>query len=152
LVDQVVGSIVITVSNGNRVLEHIVSVLFVVFDDVSSEIVDSSAGLYVSGVSGKESKRFIAAAAVRIFFGFLEEGKADSVGSAAHVTIAALDFGNAVGVLADQLALGLGAGWLVAFPVALGLFADDFAFKFWSLTMGDAVRSLADCHALGTVE
>ena len=65
---------------------------------------------------------------------------------------AALNFRHAVGVLTDELALGLGAVGLVAFPVTSGLFTDGFAFGLGSLAVCDTVRLFADGDALRAVE
>jgi len=73
------------------------------------------------------------------------------------VTAAAGDLGLAVGVLADELALGLGAFGLGALPVASGLLADGLALGFGglglrsNLAVGHAVRLLADGHTFGAV-
>ena len=69
-----------------------------------------------------------------------------------HGAGAAVDFRNAVGVLADEFTFGLGAVGLVAFPVASGLLAYRLTFRLGSLAVGDAVRLFADGDALGAVE
>ena len=49
------------------------------------------------------------------------------------ITATAGHFGLAIGVLADELALGLGTVGLRALPVATGVFAHGLAFRFGGL-------------------
>ncbi len=93
-----------------------------------------------------------ALAAVLVGLGFLEEGEGLGHSGSSEGTRAAFNFGDAVGVLADQLALGFGAVGLVALPVAFGFLADGFTFRLGSLAVSDAVGLLADGDALGAVE
>ncbi len=94
----------------------------------------------------------LALAAVFVRFGFLEEGEGLRNSRSSHSAGAALNFRDAVGVLADQLALGFRAGRLVTLPVTLGFLTDGFAFGLGSLAVGDAVGLFADCDALRAVE
>ena len=91
-------------------------------------------------------------AALLVGLGLLEEGEGLADSGSSHSTGAALNLRNAVGVLADKLALGLGAVGLVAFPVTSGLFAHGFAFGLGSLAVSDTVRLFADGDALRAVE
>ena len=93
-----------------------------------------------------------AAAAILVSFSSLEEGERLRDISSSHSARAAFDFRDAVGVLADEFALGLGAGRLVALPVAAGFLADGLAFGFRGLAVGDAVGLLANSHAFRAVE
>ena len=94
----------------------------------------------------------LALAALLVGFGLLEEGEGLADSGSSHSAGAALDLGNAVRVLADELALRLGAVGLVALPVASGLFADGLALGLRGLAVGDAVGLLADSDALRAVE
>ncbi len=95
---------------------------------------------------------FIAATAVGVSFSFLEEGERLAHTGITHSAGATVDLRHAVGVLADQLALGLGAGRFVTLPVAFGLFADGLALRLRSLAVSYAVRLLAHGNALRAVE
>jgi len=90
--------------------------------------------------------------AVFILFSLFEEGEGLRNSGGSQGAGAALDFGDTVGVLADQLTFGLGTVGLVAFPVASGLLAHGLAFGFGSLAVGNAVGLFADGDALGAVE
>lgn len=97
-------------------------------------------------------KGFIAAAASLVRFSFLEKGESRRGSGVASGTGAALDFRRAVGVLADEFALGFRAVGLVTLPVALGFLADGLALRLRCLAVSHTVGLLADCHALGAVE
>ena len=68
-----------------------------------------------------------------------------------HGARAAVDLGHAVGVFTDQLALGLGAGGFVAFPVALGFLTHRLALRFGCLAVSDAMGLLAHSHTFRAV-
>jgi preprotein translocase subunit Sec61beta len=99
--DKLVWSFVIAVSNWNWVLEHVVSILSVIFNDVGSKVVNCSAALNVSSIARKKSQRLVATAAAGVGLSFFEERKADSVDLTAHITVAALNFWYAVGIFAN---------------------------------------------------
>ena len=92
----------------------------------------------------------LARAARGVLLGLLEHGEVGG-STTAVLALAAVDLGYARGVLADELALGLGAVGLVALPVALGFLADSLALGLGGLAGGDAVGLLADSDALGAV-
>jgi hypothetical protein len=94
----------------------------------------------------------LALAALVLFFGFFEEREGLCDSRSSEGARAAFDFRNAIRVFADKFALGFRAVGLVAFPVALGFFADRLAFGLGSLAVSDAVRLFADSYALGAVE
>jgi len=149
---HVIWSAVIAIADRDRVLEDVMRVFPVIFDDMCSHIVDSPAALHISAVAWDQRQRFTTAAAIRVLFSLLEERHVDACCTAAHIAITALDFRDTVRVLADKLAFRLRASWFVTLPVTFGLLADCFAFRLWSLAVSHAVRSLADCDTLGTVE
>jgi hypothetical protein len=95
---------------------------------------------------------FSTSAALLVGRSLLEEGERLGNSGSTHSARAALNLGHAVGVLADKLALRLGAGGLVALPVASGLLADSLALGLGGLAVGNTVRLFADCDALGAVK
>ena len=95
---------------------------------------------------------FLALTALLVGFGLLEVGERLSHSRGSHGARAALDFRHAVGVFADELALGFGAAGLVTLPVASGLFAHGLALRLGSLAVSHAVRLLAHGDALRAVE
>ena len=93
-----------------------------------------------------------ALAALLVGLCLLEEGEGLSNSGSSHSAGATLNFRNAVGILTDQLALGLGAVGFMAFPIASGFFANGFAFRLGSLAMSNTVRLLANSNAFRAVE
>ena len=67
-----------------------------------------------------------------VFFSFFEHHQR-SLSQIGAITSAAGDFGFAVGVFADEFALGFGTVGFGAFPVTTGVFANCFAFGFRGL-------------------
>ena len=90
--------------------------------------------------------------AVLVRCGFLEEGEGLSNSGGSHSAGTALNFRHAIGVFTDKLALGLGAGRFVAFPVAFRFLANGLTLRLGGLAVSDAMRLFADGNTLGAVE
>ena len=93
-----------------------------------------------------------ALAALLVGLGLLEEWEGLTDSGSSHSAGAALNLRNAVGVLADKLALGLGALGLVAFPVAFRFFAYRLTFGLRGLAVSDTVRLFANSNTFGAVK
>jgi hypothetical protein len=85
-------------------------------------------------------------------FCFFEERESRDGSRSSCSTRATLYFRSAIGIFTNKFTFGFRAIRFVTFPVAFGLLANSFAFRFGSLTMSHTVRLLANCNTLGTVE
>jgi len=104
------------------------------------------------GGSKSSSSSSIATAASLVRFSFFEEGEGLSNSGSSLITVATVDFRNAVGIFTDEFTFGFGAVGFVTLPVASGFFAHGFAFRFRSLAVGNAVRLFAHSDTFRAVE